>query len=71
MRTEIKKALCKHTRKDKKHLAREADSDSGSNDSTWRGGLDSTGELNTFKKRKLNSLLKNILTPDQIKLSNR
>ena len=34
MRTEIKKALCKHLRKDKKLCARDADSDSDSDDST-------------------------------------
>ena len=49
MRTEIKKALCKHMRKDKKHHAHEPDSNSDSNNSTWRGGSDSIGEANISK----------------------
>ena len=39
------------------------DSDSDSDESTWRGGSDSTGELLKCKKRKLTSSLKNYTSP--------
>ncbi len=40
-----------------------SDSGSDSNYSSWRGGLDSTGEFNICMKRKINDLLKNYNYP--------
>ncbi len=61
MQTEIKKALRKQSCKDKKRHARDADSDSNSDNSTWRGGSGSTGEFTRCKKRELNKASKNYL----------
>jgi len=44
-----------------------SDSDSDSDDSTWRGGSDSIGELNTCKKHKQNSSLKTYTYPSPSK----
>ena len=79
MHTEIKKALRKHTCKDRKRSAHEPDSDSDFNDSTWRGKTNGTGESTICKKRKLNSSSKTYTYPSpskairstKIKLSNK
>ena len=63
MCTEIKKALRKHSHKDKKCHAIDADKDSNSDNGTWRGESDSIGESNMCKKRKLNSLLEKYSYP--------
>ena len=63
MHTKIKKALCKHLRKDKKYHTCDANSDRDFDNSTWRDGLDSTGEFNMCKKCKLNSLLEKYTYP--------
>ena len=63
MRTKIKKALHKHTCKDKKFHSCKADSNSDTENSSWRDGSSSTGESVRCKKRKLNSSLKNYTYP--------
>ena len=53
--TELRKALCKESSKCKRRRTKESEIDSNSDDSSWSRGSDSTGELHTCKKSKLNA----------------
>ena len=67
VRTELRKALRKKSSRRKRRRGKDSESDSDSDNSSWRCGSNSTGELHTSKKVKLETTVNSYTDPSPSK----